>query len=141
MEIHAFLTFSPPVHNVTNAMRRMGLSTLKLGIDPEGQLSLGPNHMNCLFLSLSYLESSLISSTLLLMENKSRSGCMCRREGSEEAWESDGLWREDFLHFSPGSNFCELSRVWLSKDHRHQNSLVPLSSGCLVIRVRGRRTS
>lgn len=62
MEIHASLTFCPPVHNIMNAVRRVNLSTLKLGIGPEGQVSLGPRDMSCLSLSLSYVQSSLISS-------------------------------------------------------------------------------
>jgi len=53
------------MHDVMNAMRRIDLSTLKLGIDPEGQISLGPSHMNCLSLYLSYLENSLVSSSEL----------------------------------------------------------------------------
>ena len=36
---------------------------------------------------LSRKQSHLLFSTLLLMETRNRSGCMCRREGSEEVWE------------------------------------------------------
>lgn len=66
-----------------NAVRRIDLSTLKLGTGPEGQVSLRSRDMSCLSLSLSYVENSLLSSILLLKEN--RSGC--GREISEDVWE------------------------------------------------------
>lgn len=36
---------------------------------------------------LSRKQPQLFYSALLVMENRNRSGCMCRREGSEEVWE------------------------------------------------------
>lgn len=98
--MRAFLTFCPPVHNVMNAVRRMDLSTLKLGIDPEGQVSLGPSHMNCLSLSLSYLESSLISTSQLCSSWKIETEvgvCVEAKGVKKSGKESDGLLRVDFL--------------------------------------------
>lgn len=112
MEIRAFLTLCPPVHDVMNAVRRTDLSTLKLGIDPEGQVSLGPSHMNCLSLSLSYLESSLISSTQLCSSWKIETEvgvCVEGKGVKKSEKESDALLRVDFRCFR-----CVLAMISVS---------------------------
>lgn len=81
-----------------NAVRRIDLSTLKLGIGPEGQVSLRSKDMSCLSLSLSYVENSLISFSQLCFSEKTEVGVE-GKVGKVSGKENNGFLRVNFLCF------------------------------------------
>lgn len=81
-----------------NYVRRIDLSTLKLGIGPEGQVSLRSEDMSCLSLSLSYVENHLIYSSQLCSSEKTEvdvEGKVVKMSGKG----NNGLLRGNFLCF------------------------------------------
>lgn len=93
---------------------RTDLSTLKLGIGPEGQVSLKSRDMSCLSLSLSDVENSLISSPQLCFSEKTEVGV----EGKlvvMSGKENNGLLRVNFLCFR-----CVLVIIAMSPAEYHR---------------------
>lgn len=87
---------------------RIDFSTLKLGIGPEGQVSLKSRDMSCLALSLSDVENSLIPSPQLCFSEKTEVGVegkLVETSGKENS----GLLRVNFLCFK-----CVLAIIAMS---------------------------